>query len=173
MEKIAVFGSAFNPPSLGHASVLSSLAHFDRVLLVPSLAHAWGKKMLDYEQRCDMVQLFIQDLALPNLELSRIEEALYQPDQSVTTYAVLQRLAIENPNSDLTFVVGPDNLFKFAQFYRAEEIAELWNVMACPERVKVRSTMIREHLAQGKAIKDLTTPSISAYLEENQVYRDD
>ncbi len=49
MKKIAIFGSAFNPPSLGHKSVIESLSHFDLVLLEPSIAHAWGKNMLDYQ----------------------------------------------------------------------------------------------------------------------------
>ena len=35
-EKIAIFGSAFNPPTLGHLSVLERLTHFDRILLLPS-----------------------------------------------------------------------------------------------------------------------------------------
>ena len=35
--KIAVFGSAFNPPHMGHADVVTqALAHFDRVILVPN-----------------------------------------------------------------------------------------------------------------------------------------
>ena len=57
--KIAVFGSAFNPPSLGHKSVIERLSHFDKVLLVPSLSHAWGKEMLPFDTRIDMVLTFI------------------------------------------------------------------------------------------------------------------
>ncbi|MEF1220429.1 nicotinate-nicotinamide nucleotide adenylyltransferase, partial [Photobacterium damselae] len=47
--QIAIFGSAFNPPTLGHLSVLERLSQFDKVLVLPSYAHAWGKVMLDYE----------------------------------------------------------------------------------------------------------------------------
>ena len=60
MTKIAVFGSAFNPPSLGHKSVIDSLSHFDLVLLVPSISHAWGKQMLSYEIRCELIDAFIR-----------------------------------------------------------------------------------------------------------------
>lgn len=63
MKKIAVFGSAFNPPTLGHKSIIDSLGHFDLILLVPSIAHAWGKTMLDYELRSQLVDQFIQDIA--------------------------------------------------------------------------------------------------------------
>ncbi|MCV5855789.1 hypothetical protein OFN53_34760, partial [Escherichia coli] len=79
MKKIAIFGSAFNPPSLGHKSVIESLSHFDLVLLEPSIAHAWGKNMLDYPTRCKMVDVFIKDMGLSNVQRSDAEQALYQP----------------------------------------------------------------------------------------------
>ena len=92
MKKIAIFGSAFNPPSLGHKSVIDSLAHFDKILLVPSIAHAWGKEMLDFDTRCQLVNAFISDLSLDQVELSLIEKSLFTPGESVTTYAVLSEL---------------------------------------------------------------------------------
>ena len=55
-QTLAVFGSAFNPPSLGHRSVLERLSQFDKVLLLPNYQHAWGKVMLDYDARCDLVR---------------------------------------------------------------------------------------------------------------------
>lgn len=171
MTKIAVFGSAFNPPSLGHQSVIASLSHFDQVLLVPSIAHAWGKSMLDYEARCELVDRFIADLAQPNVVRSKVEEQLYQPDASVTTYAVLSRLQQQQPDADLTFVLGPDNLFHFAKFYQAEAITQRWAVMACPQKVAVRSTDIRNALAQGKSVEHLTTASVAAALYEHAYYQ--
>jgi len=167
MKKIAVFGSAFNPPSLGHKSVIESLSHFDQVLLLPSVAHAWGKQMLDYETRCEMVDLFIQDLNMSNVVRSKVEETLYQPGENVTTYAVLSELQSNRPQDDFTFVIGPDNFFKFAAFYNAELILSRWSVMACPEKVKVRSTMIRDKLTNGESISDLTTPLVNAFLQKH------
>lgn len=164
MRKIAIFGSAFNPPSLGHKSVIESLTHFDEVLLLPSVAHAWGKQMLAYELRCQMVDLFIQDLKLPNVSRSTVEESLLEPGKSVTTYAVLEELQCQYPKDELTFVIGPDNFFKFADFYRAEEILSRWSVTVCPEKIMVRSTMIRDKLKAGQSISELTTPSVNYYL---------
>ncbi len=111
MKKIAIFGSAFNPPSLGHKSVIESLSHFDCVLLEPSVAHAWGKEMLDYPTRCKLVDAFIQDMGLANVRRSDTEQALYQPGQSVTTYALLNKTQEIYPAADITFVIGPDNFF--------------------------------------------------------------
>ena len=170
MNKIAVFGSAFNPPSIGHQSVIESLTHFDRVLLVPSISHAWGKEMLDYTKRCELIEAFIEDLTLKNVELSRIEERLYKPEKSVTTYAVLKEIQSEYPDDHLTFVIGPDNLFNFGKFYQADKILEAWSVMACPETVKVRSTDIRTRITQNQDISSLTTPRVCKLLTNSHYY---
>ncbi len=168
--KIAVFGSAFNPPSLGHKSVIDSLGHFDKVLLLPSISHAWGKQMLEYTSRCELVDAFIQDLTLHNVERSKVEEQLDKPGQSVTTFAVLSQLSEDFPQSEITFVLGPDNLFNFSKFYKAEEILSKWSVMACPEKVAIRSTDIRNRLANGASVDELTTPSVARILQSNHYY---
>jgi nicotinate-nucleotide adenylyltransferase len=170
MTKIAIFGSAFNPPSLGHKSVIETLQHFDKVLLVPSIYHAWGKKMLAYDKRCELLDAFISDLDIANLESCNVEEVLYEPGQPVTTYAVLEKLQRMYPESELTFVIGPDNLLNFSKFSRAEDILKKWSVLACPELVKVRSTKIREHLAQGLNVDHLTTFNVAKMLVEYKLY---
>ncbi|EKO3830721.1 nicotinate-nicotinamide nucleotide adenylyltransferase [Vibrio harveyi] len=171
MKKIAVFGSAFNPPSLGHKSVIESLSHFDLVLLEPSIAHAWGKNMLDYPIRCKLVDAFIKDMGLSNVQRSDLEQTLYQPGQSVTTFALLEKIQEIHTQADITFVIGPDNFFKFAKFYKAEEITERWTVMACPERVKIRSTDIRNALLEGSDISGYTTSTVSELLLSEGLYK--
>ncbi|HBV77389.1 MULTISPECIES: nicotinate-nicotinamide nucleotide adenylyltransferase [Vibrio] len=170
-SNIAIFGSAFNPPSLGHKSVLDSLTHFDQVILVPSIAHAWGKNMLPFEIRCQMIEKFLIDINLPNAMLSRIEEELHQPGDSVTTFSLLNKLQQQYSQSRLTFVIGPDNFTNFSKFYKAEEIMRQWSVLACPETLPIRSTRIREQCSGGGGIDDLTTPSVSDFIQQQRLYR--
>lgn len=171
MLKIAVFGSAFNPPSLGHKSVIESLSHFDLVLLEPAIAHAWGKTMLDYPTRCELLDAFIVDLSLSNIQRSSFEQELYQPGQSVTTFALLERIQEKYPDADVTFVLGPDNFFKFADFHKAQEILKRWSVMACPEKLKIRSTDIRRAAENGESLHTLTTASVTKLLIEKCLYK--
>ncbi|CAM2900992.1 nicotinate-nicotinamide nucleotide adenylyltransferase [Vibrio rarus] len=171
MNKIAVFGSAFNPPSFGHLSVIERLSHFDQVLLVPSIAHAWGKQMLDYTERCSMIKAFISDIPCSNVSLSCIEKELENGQGPVTTFHLLCALQMANPNAELTFVIGPDNLFNFSKFYKFEEIMRRWSVLACPETVAIRSTEIREKLVQGQDIQHLTSESVVKILQNNDLYR--
>ncbi len=170
MEKIAVFGSAFNPPSLGHKSVIDSLNHFDRILLVPSISHAWGKEMLDFDIRCQLIEAFITDIGSNKVTLSKLEQDLVVPDKSVTTHEVLTRVEQMFPFADITFVIGPDNLLNFDKFYKASEILQRWSIMVCPERIPVRSTEIRQRLSENAEISDLTTPSVEGLLKQLNVY---
>ncbi|WED29114.1 nicotinate-nicotinamide nucleotide adenylyltransferase [Vibrio sp. DW001] len=168
--KIAVFGSAFNPPSLGHKSVIDSLGHFDKVILVPSISHAWGKEMLDYELRCQLVELFAKDLSSKKIEVSKVEKDLYEPEQSVTTFAVLSALEKHYTNAEFTFVMGPDNFINFDKFFNYKGILARWSVTVCPEKLNIRSSFIRDNLRNKKSVNKLTTSSVEKYLSENNVY---
>lgn len=170
MKKIAVFGSAFNPPTLGHKSIIDSLGHFDLILLVPSIAHAWGKTMLDYELRNQLVDQFIQDIGSSKVQRSDVEQALFTPPEAVTTYAVLTCLQALYPEDELTFVIGPDNLLHFGKFYQADEILQRWTVMACPERLPIRSTTIRDALQNRHPITGMTTAGVERLLHQQQLY---
>ncbi|KPA51681.1 nicotinic acid mononucleotide adenylyltransferase [Photobacterium leiognathi subsp. mandapamensis] len=163
-QTLAVFGSAFNPPSLGHRSVLECLAHYDKVLLLPSYSHAWGKTMLDYSLRCQLVSAFINDIAQSNLELSTLEQEIAIDDEAITTFAALQELEKRYPEYQITFVVGPDNFLNFSKFYMSKEILSRWQVLACPETLPIRSTLIRDKLAKGENVSELTTPSVCKLL---------
>ncbi|MBP3140275.1 nicotinate-nicotinamide nucleotide adenylyltransferase [Aliivibrio fischeri] len=168
--KIAVFGSAFNPPSLGHKSVIERLGHFDRVLLVPSIAHAWGKTMLSFDTRVEMLNEFAKDLIIKNVEISTLEKEIHIPDQSVTTFSLLNKLQENEKNADITFIIGPDNLLQFAKFHKSDEIVKRWSVMACPETVAIRSTDIRNAIGDNMEISHLTTPHVADYIKKHRLY---
>ena len=108
MSRIAVMGSAFNPPSLGHKDVVEqALKQCDQVWLVPAFRHAWGKKMAAYQQRCEMVDLFVQDIADPRVSLCAIEHEIAS-DKPVYSYDLLAALQARIQTDDqLLLVIGP------------------------------------------------------------------
>lgn len=179
--EIAIFGSAFNPPSLGHLSVLERLVHFDKVLLVPSIAHAWGKDMLSFSLRCKLVEAFIEDLVQENIEAFWGEFELQHQlakekkqtleQTSVTTFDLLSHVQAQYPNANLTFVLGPDNLLNFSKFYNSELILKRWQILMCPETVQVRSTMIRENIAAKRSISDLVTPCVAERITQLALFQ--
>ena len=81
--------------------------------------------------------------------------------------SALQKL---HRDAELTFVIGPDNFFKFSSFYKSDEITEQWSVMACPEKVKIRSTDIRNALISGSDVAKLSTKSVTKILQDSGLY---
>jgi nicotinate-nucleotide adenylyltransferase len=172
---IAIFGSAFNPPTKGHEDavryLLDNKHNFDSVLLVPSYRHAFGKSMLSYDIRKSFLNAFIDDINDNRVQALAIEDLIDSKEKPIYTYDLLNYLQ-ENlyPNDKLTFVIGPDNKINWKKFYKADEIAGKWDVSVVPERLPIRSTLVRHNLEKGKNIDDLVTPSVARYIEENQLY---
>lgn len=172
MSRIAVMGSAFNPPSLGHLDVIQqALMQSDQVWLVPAFRHAWGKIMAPYEFRCDLVRLFLQDIQDPRVMLCAVEDKLAHPAHPVYSYDLLHALQQElSPEDELSLVIGPDNARSFDRFYKADEIRQRWSLLIVEERVTIRSTTIRDALLHHESVRHLTTPSVSDYLKKNSIY---
>ncbi len=156
--KTAVFGSAFNPPHMGHADVINQvLAVFDRVIVVPSFTHAFGKTMAAYSLRLNLAQILVS--SHPDWQqrviVSDVEQTIATKksgNEPVYTFDVLSKLEALRPSDKLVFVVGPDNAAPdtWAKFYKANEIDERWGRWEAQERKKIRSTAIRNKLKAGE-----------------------
>lgn len=174
MTKIAVMGSAFNPPSLGHKDVIrQALKQCDEVWLVPSFRHAWGKSMAPYEQRCQMVKAFLNDLNDPRVRLYAIEHEI-AGDAPVYSYDLLCALQSRITQSDtLYLLIGPDNAAAFERFHKADEIKKKWQLMVVKERVPMRSTTIRHAIQNQHSIEGMTTPTVVEFLLHTPLYSDE
>ena len=179
-QQVAVFGSAFNPPHLGHADVMHQvLQHTSSLILVPSYQHAFGKKMMPFSLRLQMLQAMLKDLNLEKRVLvSEIERDIAKrqseagkTSQAIYTYDVLEALEAELATDKLVFVVGPDNAAPetWRKFYRAEELTKRWELWAAEERLPVRSSGLREKLANNQALQaGECTLGVIALLKEAQ-----
>ncbi len=193
MKKIAVFGSAFNPPTLGHADVIAQclkMNAFDKILLVPSISHVFAKKMAPFEDRVELLTLFLEDLSEQSpfkeahhiLELTLCEQELYEPaprdDQSpppVSTYQVLKYLetvqaALYDERCQLTFIIGPDNQALLPKFQHAKKLQKEFEILAVEETLKLRSTDLRLALQNGKSLHPYTTNRVALRLPEIAYY---
>lgn len=170
---IAVFGSAFNPPHRGHEDVIVQAAQkADSVLLVPSYCHAFGKQMAPYNIRFRMAEAMVSDMAqsVP-IQVSDIERKLSaqgEPSQPVYTYDVLNAVQSDFPDAAITFVLGPDNAdpATWQRFYRAQDILDRWGIFVAQERIPIRSTLIRNKLAEGIDPSGLeVSPSVIKFIK--------
>ena len=117
--------------------------------------------MVAFEQRCEWVTDFLNDLKLKQAQLCDIERNL-KTDGAVTTWQVLNHLQSKHPNAHLTFVIGPDNLLNFHKFHQSDAILKLCFLVTVSIRLQ------SEKLSRGEDISHLTTQSLAAKLS----YRD-
>lgn len=173
--KIAVFGSAFNPPTRGHLDAIQSIFKqaddVSKVLLIPSFKHAFSKQMLSYDTRLQLLDAFVMDIADERVETLAIEHLLAEGDKPVYTYDVLEYLQSElYPDAQLQFVIGPDNRQSWHKFYKADEILTRWSLLHVPENTPIRSTAVRENIEHGRNISALVTPSVQSLIQANHLY---
>lgn len=172
---IAIFGAAFNPPTLGHQDAIEFIAShqpkFDSILLVPSYAHAFSKKMISYEHRVAMLRLLAKQLNDPKIEVFPIEDQLSDGTNPIYTYDLLSYLQAEYfPNATLTFVMGPDNQVNWHKFYKSKEISDAWEILVVPERVAVRSTAVRNNLLNQRDINQQVPAAVAHYIKQHELY---
>ena len=178
---IGVFGSAFNPPTLGHKNAIQQAAkQCQKILLVPSASHAFGKNMLPFELRFNMLVRFISDIQSEvgcPIEVSSIEQEMITDGfNPVYTIDVFERLEQKLKTDKLAFILGPDNAdtVTWAKFYKNQEIDQRWNKIICQESVQVRSTLIREYIRSGctdQTLLELTTPSVVSVIRADDLYK--
>ena len=148
------------------------MSNFEEIILVPSYKHAWGKQVIPFHQRVEMLKLFIDDLNIDNLKISLIEESIFSINNNfVTTFDVLNTLQKQYINDDLTFVIGPDNFYNFNKFYKHTIILEKWSILVVPEIIKIRSTLLRTKVNEKKSIEGLTTNNVLKYIKNQKLFR--
>lgn len=177
---IGVFGATFDPPTLGHQDVVEqALLHFEQVLLVPSISHAFQKQMSDFSTRLAMLERFCQPWPKSKVRISLIEQTLLAQKQQgpIYTWDVLTALQSElGATVALHFIVGPDNVSIWDRFYRAEDIKANWALFLAKERKSIRSTKVR-NLIQSKPdnlkqqLAALLPMPVIEYILENGLYQ--
>lgn len=156
--RIAVYGSAANPPHRGHGDCLAQLLTlgFDRILFMPAAGHAFGKAMQPFEARLFMARLLVAEQfgGDPRIEVSSLEAELLarSADGRVYSIAVLEQLRFQYPNAQLQLALGPDNIRPevFAKFRAHERLASEFGIVALQQRLSIRSTAIRAELAKAE-----------------------
>jgi nicotinate-nucleotide adenylyltransferase len=168
---VGVFGSAFNPPTRGHLdAIYQGLSVCDEVWLVPSIAHAFGKDMLPFSVRWQMLNAFAMDINEPSVKACDIERELWDGEGPVYTYDVMLGLQSRFPEHKFLFLCGPDNAQRFSEFAFHQQIRERWGVYPLKENLPTRSTIVRRMVGARDPINDLVTSRVHHIIEQRQLY---
>lgn len=123
MEKsgIAVFGGSFNPPTIAHISlakqVLAKMDNLEKVILVPVSTRYNKNGLASDEIRFNMLEQICAKE--PGLEVSRIE---LDSDKQLYTIETLRKIKQQNPNKQIYFVLGTDNLKELETWHKVYEL---------------------------------------------------
>jgi len=123
VNRLAVFGGSFDPPHVAHlltASYVLSLGEVDGVLVVPTLEHAFGKRLSSFEDRLELCRRCFSDL--PRVEVSGLEAELPRPSYTVR---LLERLAADEPGRSLRLIIGSDVLAETPAWHEFERVRAL------------------------------------------------
>ncbi len=188
MKKIGLFGGSFNPIHQGHMSMARLACDFfqlDQMFIIPAGEHPFAKKSLTVsaKQRAEMVELAIENEPLFSLYRGEIDR-----EGTSFAYDTIFEIAQANPESEIYYLIGADNLSTFDKWHRYEEILEIATLMVASRpgyseettlsNVKffpspqwgLSSSVIRSYLSEGLSCRYLLHDSIIEYFSKNKLY---
>lgn len=184
LPAVGILGGSFSPPHVGH--VLA--AHYallrwplNKILVVPSFSHPFGKPLPPFEHRLAMCELAFAHLT-EFVEISEIERELGGVSYTLET---VRELAKRNPDERYRLIVGGDILADLPKWHQIEELTRLAPMLVIP-RAKdgqvlggrpdegalpdVDSTAIRAKLGTGEAPVGTLPENVLAYIRKHELY---
>jgi nicotinate-nucleotide adenylyltransferase len=178
--RTAVFGGSFDPPHIGHLLAMTAalgLGRADDILVVPCIAHPFGKAAAPFEDRLAMCRLAAAGAPAGRVAVSDIERRRAQSGRTLDTLLAVRQ---ERPDRDLRLLVGADILDEKDRWYRFDEIERLAPLIVVGRGAvggdvlpvaDVSSTEVRRMIAAGENCSGLVMPAVLGYIEEKGLYR--
>ena len=189
--RLGVLGGTFDPPHVGHLIVASDVCAalgLDRLLFVPAAAppHKRGRVCAPAALRLEMVRAATAGDArfeVDDLELRREGES-YSAD-------TLRQLAAREPDAQLFFVIGVDQLREFASWREPDVVARLATLVVVSRagedaadagevafpvlpvqvtRIDLSATEIRSRVQDGEPIRYLVPDAVREIIEREGLY---
>lgn len=117
---LGVFGGSFDPPHLGHVTLVRAALDrglVSRVLVVPVFSHALHKRSSPFALRVELARLAFD--GLPGVVVSEIEATLPVPSYTLSTLRAVERL---EPGVPLRLLAGADIAGELGRWHRVDEV---------------------------------------------------
>jgi nicotinate-nucleotide adenylyltransferase len=175
-----VFGGSFDPPHVAHtllAAYALSAYRLERVLVIPTYEHPFGKALSAFEDRIRMCEFAFAEL--PRVEVSSLERELSRPSLTVHTLEALKRL---HPGVELRLLMGADLVAETHAWHDFPRVAALaapliierqgyeTHASGRPALPDVSSTEVRRRLRAGESTEGLLSPAVANYARQHGLY---
>ena len=169
MEKsgIAVFGGSFNPPTIAHISlakqVLAKMDNLEKVILVPVSTRYNKNGLASDEIRFNMLEQICAKE--PGLEVSRLE---LDSDKQLYTIETLRKIKQQNPNKQIYFVLGTDNLKELETWHKVYELLSGFNFIVLKRDEDIvsdiidKSTILKKYKSSFFELNGIDTVDLSS-----------
>ena len=196
--RTGIFGSAFNPPHIGHVLVVAEgrwRLGLDRVLIVPTGEpyHKEGGLDPGGQARLELAEIAFQDE--PGCEVLPVEVDRSGPTFTADTIA---QLVAAEPGLDPVLLLGADAALGLPDWERVGPLLEEAAIAVAPRsgidpveveravravatdarisffempRVDITATLIRERIEAGSPFEQLVPQRVSAVIRERGYYR--
>lgn len=170
--KLAYFGVTGNPAHNGHVNVVKKALEerFDMVWVVPVYQHPFGKEMLAYDLRKEMLIKAFKDVK--KAKVLDIDMLFVNQTQNIPfTYNVL-KYCRKSFGLSPEFLIGGDNLDIWERFKCSKEIKSEFGVYVIEEN-GVHSTEIREMVKkqQWDEVSKYCNPDVVEFIKLNNLYQ--
>lgn len=196
MEKIIIYGGAFNPPHLGHLHCVNFMKkHFPEfhIVLVPTGVppHKSVEALLSKEDRLHMLELAFG--ADKGVSICQFELESKVDNYTINTIEYFQQ---KFHCSKMMLLIGSDQFLNFTKWHRYEEIVACCQLLVMARKqddihkinelknqfngkakvfvediLSVSSTEIREKIKKGENTQRWLAEQVSDYIDDHHFYR--
>jgi len=191
MQRLGVFGGAFNPPHKGHVRLARDFADrlsLAKVLVIPSFIppHKSPAGLASGEDRLEMCRLaFCGDerFTVSSMEIDRGGKSY--------TYDTLVEIKKQNPDAEIFLIIGSDMFLTFDTWYRYREILQICTLCTAAREnnlslrndpidaiisdlpaLELCSTELRDLRKNGGDIGVFTGEKVAKYISDRGLYCD-
>ena len=185
--RLGIFSGSFNPPHLSHLNIARMLLSVvDEVWFMPCKNHAYGKPLVDFEHRFQMLKRMIVNEHLIDVCAAERKET------EVSTYLILKKVKETTPFYDLHLVMGQDNADNIHRWRNYEKLINEFPCIVIPrgnqdpvlpwynksphqflkdiQYSSYSSTNARNELAKG-IMPDMVHPAVASYILAYNLYK--
>ena len=190
--KIGLFFGSFNPIHIGHVILANHVQQYGEMeqvwfVVTPRSPFKQHVTLTDDYERLNMVKLALEDY--PNLQASKIEFDMPQPNYTIHTLAQLR----ENfPQHEFSLIMGEDNLTGLHKWKNAEYLVESYDILVYPRIasdkrkpkidmarvtkinapiIEISSTFIRQSIQDNKIYRPYLPPKVFDYIDGSNLYK--
>lgn len=200
--RLGVFGGTFDPPHVGHLMVAQDVAEalaLDRLLFVPSAIPPHrppsgpSGPAASAALRLEMTRAAVAENG--RFEVSDVEFRREGPSYTVDTLRELRRM---QPEAELHFLMGADQLARFGSWKEPVEVSRLARLVVMERqgdrpadqpaeetvegvrfevvsvlRIDISSTEVRARIAAGRSVRYLVPEEVRRIIEDTGLYLSD